>query len=439
MKTKTAKILIPVVVIVATLLIVMFIKGNPPEARRSGKPPKAIISVSALELKPQNYQIMIDSYGTVKPRTQSLLVAQASGQIIDVSDDFREGGFFEKGDVLLKLDDRDHQAEVKSARANLLSAEQSLLEEKARGQQAITDWQRLGGSEKASSLVLREPQLAAAEAEVLSAQAALEKAQLDLERTKVTAPYAGRILSRSVDLGQVVSNNTQLATIYAIDSVEIRLPIKNKDLSFVNLPEQYRDGAKNQAGSLVEFTSDLVGEQQWQGQLTRTEGAIDENAQQLYVVAKIDDPYKATANNQYPIKIGQYIKAQITGKTVSDALIIPNSTIYQGTYVYIVQEGVLKRKDITLAWQNATQAMIKIGLTAGDKLVLTPLGQVSSGTQVSILGEKSAEQPKARGTNGQGRGKRMSPEQLEEKAKELGISVEELMKKRRAEKQGGRS
>ena len=190
MKTKTAKIIIPAVVIVATILIVMFIKGNPPEAKRFGTPPKASISVAALELKPQNYQVMIDSYGTVKPRTQSLLVAQASGQIIEVSDDFREGGFFEKGDVLLKLDDRDHQAEVKSAQANLLTAEQGLLEEKARGQQAITDWKRLGGSNQASSLVLREPQLAAAEAEVLSAQAALEKAMLDLERTKVTAPYA---------------------------------------------------------------------------------------------------------------------------------------------------------------------------------------------------------------------------------------------------------
>ena len=435
MKTKTAKIIIPAVVIVATLLIVMFIKANPPETKRSGSPPKAIISVAVLDIKPQSYQVMVDSYGTVKPRTQSLLIAQASGQIINVSNEFREGGFFKKGDVLLKLDDRDHQAEVKSAQADLLTAEQGLLEEKARGQQAITDWKRLGDSTQANSLVLREPQLAAAEAEVLSAQAALEKAMLDLERTEVTAPYAGRILSRSVDLGQVVSNNTQLATIYAIDSVEIRLPIKNKDLPFVNLPEQYRDGAKNQGGSVVQFRSDLVGEQTWQGQLSRTEGAIDENAQQLYVVAKINDPYKSTANNQYPIKIGQYIKAQITGKTIPNALIIPNSTIYQGTYVYVVEEGVLKRKDITLAWQNATQAMIKTGIQANDRVVVTPLGQVSSGTQVSILGEAGAEQPKSRGANRQGKGKRLSPEQLEEKAKEQGISVEEL-KKRRAAKQG---
>ncbi len=431
MKTKTAKIIIPAAVVVAALLIVFFIKSNPPEARRFGSAPKAAISVSVLELVPQSYQVMIDSYGTVKPRTQSLLVAQASGQITEVSDEFREGGFFEKGDVLLKLDDRDHQAEVKSAQANLLTAEQSLLEEKARGQQALTDWKRLGGSSQASSLVLREPQLAAAQAQVLSAQATLEKAELDLERTKVTAPYAGRILSRSVDLGQVVSNNNQLATIYAIDSVEIRLPIKNKDLSFVNLPEQYRDGAKNQAGSLVKFSSDLVGEQTWQGQLARTEGAIDENAQQLYVVAKIDDPYKSTASNQYPIKIGQYIKAQIAGKTVQNALIIPNSTIYQGTYVYVVEGDVLKRKDVTFAWQNANQAMIKTGLKANDKLVVTPLGQVSSGTKVSILGA----QPKEKAS----KSKRPTREQLEQKAKELGISVEELIKKRRAAKQGDRA
>lgn len=428
MNTKTAKIIIPAAVVVTALLIVFFIKSNPPEARRFSSAPKAAISVSVLELVPQSYQVMIDSYGTVKPRTQSLLVAQASGQIIEVSDEFREGGFFEKSDVLLKLDDRDHQAEVKSAQANLLTAEQSLLEEKARGQQALTDWKRLGGSSQASSLVLREPQLAAAQAQVLSAQAALEKAELDLERTKVTAPYAGRILSRSVDLGQVVSNNTQLATIYAIDSVEIRLPIKNKDLSFVNLPEQYRDGAKNQAGSLVKFSSDLVGEQTWQGQLARTEGAIDQNAQQLYVVAKIDDPYKSTASNQYPIKIGQYIKAQIAGKTVQNALIIPNSTIYQGTYVYVVEGDVLKRKDVTFAWQNANQAMIKTGLKANDKLVLTPLGQVSSGTKVSILDEEPKEK--------KSKGMRPSREQLEQKAKELGISVEELIKKRRAAKQG---
>lgn len=396
MNTKTRKILIPVIVIVVTVLLVMFIKGNPPQANRFSSPPKAKVNVAVKTLTPETYQVMIDSFGTVKPRTQSMLVAQASGQIIEISEQFREGGFFEKGDVLLQLDDRDHRAEVKSAQATLLTAEQSLLEEQARGRQAITDWERLGKGEQASSLVLRKPQLAASEASVLSAQATLEKAKLDLERTKITAPYAGRVLSRSVDLGQVVSNNMELASIYAIDRVEIRLPIKNKDLPFINLPEQFRDGAKNSAGSLVKFSSDLVGKQYWQGQVIRTEGAIDESAQQLYVVAQINDPYKATTVNQYPIKIGQYIKAQITGKAIENAIVIPNSAIYQGTYVYVEEQGVLRRKNIALAWQNANQAVVADGLSAGDNLVITPLGQVSSGTQVTVMGSEEYQATRAK-------------------------------------------
>lgn len=398
MKLNKQKIIVPAVIIIVTLLLVMFIKGNPPKATRFASPPKAKINVAVKPLQLIDYPVEIDSFGTVKPRTQSMLVAQVSGQIIDINEQFREGGFFDKGDVLLQLDDRDLKAEVKSAQASLLNAEQSLLEEQARGRQALTDWQRLGNESKPSILVLRKPQLAAAQAQVLSAQAQLEKAQLNLERTKIKAPYAGRVLNRSVDLGQVVSNNMQLATIYATDSVEIRLPIKNKDLPFINLPEQYRDGAKNLSGSVVNFTSDLIGEQQWQGQLIRTEGAIDESAQQLYVVAKINDPYKSTKDNQYPVKIGQYVKAKINGKVAPQVLVIPNNAIYQGSYVYVVENGTLQRKSIALAWQNAQQSIVSEGLEAGSQLVLTPLGQVSSGTAVQIMGataktQKRGEQP----------------------------------------------
>ncbi|ODS14753.1 efflux RND transporter periplasmic adaptor subunit [Pseudoalteromonas tetraodonis] len=398
MKLNKQKIIVPAAIIIATIFLVMFIKGNPPKTSRFSAPPKAKINVAVKPLQLIDYPVEIDSFGTVKPRTQSMLVAQVSGLIIDINEQFREGGFFEKGDVLLQLDDRDLKAEVKSAQANLLNAEQNLLEEQARGRQALTDWQRLGNESEPSILVLRKPQLAAAQAQVLSAQAQLERAQLNLERTKIKAPYAGRVLNRSVDLGQVVSNNMQLATIYATDSVEIRLPIKNKDLPFINLPEQYRDGAKNQRGSAVNFTSDLIGEQQWQGQLIRTEGAIDESAQQLYVVAKINDPYKSTSDNQYPVKIGQYVKAKINGKVASQVLVIPNSAIYQGSYVYVVENGTLQRKNIALAWQNALQGIVSKGLEAGSQLVLTPLGQVSSGTPVQIMdatpkAQKTGEQP----------------------------------------------
>ena len=77
--------------------------------------------------------------------------------------------------------------------------------------------------------------------------------------------------------------------------------------------------------------------------------------------------------------------------TLQDALVVPNNTIYQGTYVYVVEDGVLRRRDIDIAWQNDTEAIVAAGIAPGDELVLTPLGQVTSGVRVTILGDDEGE------------------------------------------------
>lgn len=379
------KIIIPVAILAVSILTYQVIMSNPPKSRRGGGPRIAQMSVETMAIRPQQYEVQLESFGTVKPRTESVLVAQVAGQINYVSDAFRDGGFFEKGDVLVKIDRRDYSAEVKIAQSALINAKQALLEEQARVEQALVDWQRLGNGKAPGDLVLRKPQLESAKAQVLSAQAQLDKAQLKLERTEIVAPYAGRILQKKVDLGQVISVNSQLADIYAIDFVEIRLPIKNSDLALVNLPEEYRDSEGKSNKVPVVFESDLIGEQTWQGEVVRTEGAIDNNAQQLHIVAQIANPYQ---NAQIaPVKIGQYVTAKIQGKTVENAMVIPNSAIYQGSYVYVVEEGALMRKDIRTSWQNAHESLIADGLEFGEQLVLTSLGQVSSGTPVSVMSE----------------------------------------------------
>jgi RND family efflux transporter MFP subunit len=394
------KLIILAVIIGVTLSLVALIYSNPPQSKRA-KPSKAPqMTVATKILAPQRYQVMVESFGTVKPRTQSILFAQVAGQITQVSGQFRDGGFFEKGDVLVQLDDRDYRSEVKVSQANLLSANQVLLEEQARVQQAEADWQRLGNGKVAGVLVLRQPQLESAKAKVLSAQAQLDKAKLSLERTQIVAPYAGRILKKQVDIGQVVTSNSQLATIFAVDYVEIRLPINNKDLSLINLPEVYRDIGEQGNKDDVKISSDLIGHQSWNGKIIRTESAIDAQSQQLYVVAQINRPYDATTSLGSPIKIGQYVTAQITGKELSNVLVIPSNVIYQGSYVYTVENGLLIRKEVLLGWQNGKESIVESGLVAGDELVLTSLGQVSSGTPVAIEGNipSKARQnnPKAR-------------------------------------------
>ena len=332
-----------------------------------------------------------------------MLVAQVGGQIVEINENVRDGGFFEKGDTLGQIDPRDYEADVQIALASLADAKQAMAEAIARSDQAREDWERLGNEGEPSKLVLRIPQLEAARAGVGSAESALTKVKLDLERTSIVAPFAGRVIRKLVDLGQVVGPNTQLAEIYATDVVEIRLPLRNRDLGFIDLPESYRHSGPRETSIDVLIKSDLIGNEKWQARLVRTEGAIDESARQLHVIAQIDDPFGPRSEGRSPLKIGQYVTAEIEGKTLPGALVIPNSAIYQGSYVYTVEDDILRRRDIEIAWQNDIDAIVDNGLELGMDLVMTPLGQVTSGIRVSVLGAES------RGNRRTGPGGRNNP------------------------------
>lgn len=410
------KKLIPVAIFGGLVLIAIIIRMNPPEAPQRPAFSGPMMTVETRVIAETDYPIMLESYGTVQPRTRSILVAQVSGQIISVNENVRNGGFFEEGDVLAKIDPRDYEANVRISEASLMDARQALAEAAARTNQAKEDWARLGNTGDAPDLVLRIPQLEAAKAKVISAESALQKSNLDLERSNIVAPFAGRILRKLVDVGQVVSQNTQLAEIYATDYVEIRLPLRNRDLPFIDLPESNRfNEVSRVAEARVEIRSDLGGEDSWEARLVRTEGAIDETARQLHVIAQIDDPFGSDRQAQTPIKIGQYVTAKLQGKTMRRALVIPNNTIYQGSYVYIVEDEILRRRNIEIDWQNDSDALIGAGLAPGDILVTTPLGQVSSGIRVSVVGEEGDQRISRRqdlppgGANGEVR-RRTTPE-----------------------------
>jgi len=393
----------PIAIFAGLIAIAVIIRMNPPETPQRPQFSGPTMTVETIPVLPRDYRIMLQSYGTVQPRTRSMLVAQVGGQIVEINENVRDGGFFEKGDTLGQIDPRDYEADVQIALASLADAKQAMAEAIARSDQAREDWERLGNEGEPSKLVLRIPQLEAARAGVGSAESALTKVKLDLERTSIVAPFAGRVIRKLVDLGQVVGPNTQLAEIYATDVVEIRLPLRNRDLSFIDLPESYRHSGPRETSIDVLIKSDLIGNEKWQARLVRTEGAIDESARQLHVIAQIDDPFGPRSEGRSPLKIGQYVTAEIEGKTLPGALVIPNSAIYQGSYVYTVEDDILRRRDIEIAWQNDIDAVVDNGLELGMDLVMTPLGQVTSGIRVSVLGAES------RGNRRTGPGGRNNP------------------------------
>ncbi|MEY3045039.1 MAG: hypothetical protein RL242_1881, partial [Pseudomonadota bacterium] len=174
------------------------------EAQRRPPPPATRLTVEAIQVKPTDYQINVNTFGTIQPRTQSTLVSQVSGNILRIAPSFRDGGFFEKGALLLEIDPTEYEAEVRLTETALTQSYLTLKEEQARSQQAIRNWQRLGQQGFPSDLAMRRPQLEVAKSAIEAGRIRLAKAKRNLERTRVVAPYAGRIMDQMVDIGQYV-------------------------------------------------------------------------------------------------------------------------------------------------------------------------------------------------------------------------------------------
>lgn len=378
------KWLLPLAILIAALAGAWIIIANKPEAER-GAPPVVPVAVEAVRVQPASFQVVVRTEGTIEPRTQSTLIPQVSGVVRSISPSFRDGGFFEKGDVLVTLDPKDYELAIASAEAQVAQAESALEQELAQAEVVKNDWKLLG--KKAPELGLRKPQIAAARAAVLSAKAQLERARTDLERTRIRSPYAGQVLEKSVDVGQFVSPGTVLARIYATDYVEIRLPLSPRELEFVDLPENYRDdaGKPSRDGPPVSVFADIGRSSwSWDGRIVRTEGAIDTSSRQLFVVAQVDDPYGRGPQGRPPLRIGQFVRAEIAGRTLEPAFVLPRGAMREGNEVLIVDaDSRLERRPVSVAWSDESNVVITEGLAAGEVVNVTPLAVASSGTLVS--------------------------------------------------------
>ena len=379
----------PLIILLVTALVLVLLYGTRPRADRDWVETAPAIIVDVLDIHPIDYQMSVESYGTVQPQTQSFLVAQVGGLVTSIGDNFRDGAFISQGDVLLNIDQRDYVADVRISEASLADAVQRHAEELALSEQALVDWERLDLEGEPNDLVRRVPQLEAARARLASAEAALAKAKLNLERTKIVAPFDGRLINSFVDIGQVVSNNSQLAEVYATDYVEVRLPLKDTDIPFVDLPETSREESEPGVQPDVTFFSGFGNGDRWHGKIVRVESTIDAASRQLHVVAQIDDPFASKQTTA--IKIGQYVTAEIEGRTLQDVIVVPSEAIYQNSFVYVAEEDTLQRRDIEIRWQSGSESIIASGIEFGDRVVTTPLGQVTSGTRIAVVGELTDE------------------------------------------------
>jgi RND family efflux transporter MFP subunit len=384
------KILLPLIVLGIGIAAGMALIATGPEVKRR-PPQQSLPVVETLTVTPEAYQVMVHSQGTVSPRTQSTLIPEVAGRIVSISPNFRNGGAFTVGETLFSIASADYENAIIIARADLARARLALEQEKALAQHAVEDWQSLGHKETPSDLTLHKPQVASAEAEVAAAEARLQQAEMNLARTKVRAPYAGRVLEKKVDVGQYVAPGIVAATIYAADRAEVRLPLTDNQLAFVELPET--GGDRHTAVTLYAHVGSKTF--QWQGRLVRTDGAIDTASRQLFVVAQIDSPfqYKETREQHTPpLKIGQFVEAEILGEQLNNVFVLPRVAVETDDKVLVVTaDKHIERRAVQVAVRRGEQVIVSAGLTAGERISITPMPFAHEGTTVDILGEKKCE------------------------------------------------
>lgn len=344
------------------------------------------VLTSAVRTEP--LKLSVNSQGEVIARSQVQLASEVSGRISYVSPAFVDGGQFRKGDVLIQIDPTEYELKVVQAKASVAQASTGLQREQSEARSARFDAQELG-LDNVSELAMREPQVAEAEANLASSKAALSEAELKLERTKVRAPFNGRIISRSTDRGAFVSTGAPLAEIFATDVVQIPIPLTDGDLNVLDLAIGYQASA-NDPGPEVRLSAVVGGQvHEWTGNIRRTASGFDPKTRVLFAYVEVDDPFGTGSDNGVPLATGLYVSAEIEGPTVQNALVIPRTALRGSDTVYLVENGdTLKFQKVGVSSSDRDRAVLASGVSVGDVLITSPVRSPADGMIVRPV-EKS--------------------------------------------------
>ena len=407
---KSFKIVVPVLLLVASIVISWLLVTQRPKVHHKPVEIKHPL-VSVVVAESETISVPVFTRGTVTPGTEIQLVSEVGGQILAVSDNFANGGFFRKGDELIRIDPLEYNVNIKRAEASVAQAKQVYLQAKA--EQAARA--RVKGATR-NALATYEVQVRQAEAAYEAAKAELEATKLQKARTVVRAPFDGRVRVSVVSVGQYVRPGVQLGSIYAVDTAEVRLPLSDRQLGLVDVPLDF--SSVNQQGPVVTIIGEYGGQTYyWPGQVVRSEGGLDERNRLLYVIARVDDPYAEDPNqpSRPPLTAGFFVEAKIKGKTHRDLFTIPRRALRNGNQVWVVDNNSqLQRREVDVLYKGKDSIYVRSGLRNGDKVVLSQLDIAVDGMKVRTSIQEPERRESADDMNLLGGSPRQSPVQVAE-------------------------
>lgn len=355
-------IILSAIIVAAVMIIVL---GHQPPTRDRVR---LDLLVDVMQLETMSTQFHIDSQGTIRPRTETVLSAEISGTVVEISPKFVAGGVFRNGETLIRIDPTDYRVDVNKAEAFV------------RQRQIEHD-----GAKKLLSKGYRaESEFASAEAALASAEAELVRARRNLERTRIRLPYDGMVRAKETDLGQFVSPGTRLGVVFATEFAEVRLPLTDQDLAFVDLPDAADITESGEADGPVVILSAVQHGRltEWSARIVRSEGIVDEKSRVTFVVARIKDPYQLHGDDK-PLPIGTFVAARIEGTTVRNVIRVPRTSLRgSDQLLFVNSHNKLEIRVVDIVRADADFAYIQGGASPGERIIVTAIEAPINGMSV---------------------------------------------------------
>ncbi|WP_444997356.1 efflux RND transporter periplasmic adaptor subunit [Aliikangiella sp. IMCC44359] len=375
---KSIKIIVPTLIISLAISIVVELNDRKEKPKkRTSIDDAELIFVDKVRQLPRT--LKVTTHGEVKAKTMLTVVSQVSGMVQNISSNFVQGGRISANEVFANIDDTDYQVQIVRATAKVAEAKLNLEKNIADAEVA----KKQLTSESHSSLALKKPHIENAKAQLASAKADLSLAKANLERTKIKLPFDVRITDKLIDRGQFVSVGTVLGSAFSTEKAEVQVGLTDKQLFDLGLPIGYQ--SNNTMGPEVTLST-MVAQQKrfWKGHIVRVDSALDLETRMFNAYAEISDPYgeKNSSHDYIPLAVGLYVSAEIVGKTIPNAYVIPRKALRSGNKVFVVDNGKLNIKQVEVLYQDADEVFINSGIDVNDLVAISPIGMPVQGMSV---------------------------------------------------------
>jgi len=369
MKSQFLKYVLPCLVVATGVGVFFLLDVAKPEPDKKLDEPRPL-SVYVEPAKIVRVALQVHGEGEVRAQTKVKLVAQIEGRVVSVSPEFTEGGRVVSDVTLVEIENTDYQLALSAAQAQVAESEVGLQEALARANVAR---KQLSNADTASDLALKKPQVAQARARIKAAKSILALAELNLSRTRIALPFTGRVIDRQVDVGQFVTRGTLLGTAFSTDAVEVRLALNDSQLASLNLPVGYI--SPEDEDIFVDLSATLGGKtQHWQGQLKGLDAVIDPATRSIFAKVEVLQPYSENVSQHgMPLAVGLYVKATIAGREVNNVSVIPREALRAGNNVYVVKNGRLEIRQVTVVHSSQETAVIGDGLASNESVVVSSI------------------------------------------------------------------